>query len=86
MAQSAVSRVERDRHSPSLDTVGQILGAMGETLVLRAAPLNHPLLEAGNQSIAELRRTGRLSAEERLMEAVQLSETATSLASGAPDG
>lgn len=83
IAQSAVSRIERDLHSPSLDTLGQILGAMGETLLLRTVPLNQPLPEAGNQSIAELRLAGRLSAEERLMEAVQLSEAATSLASDA---
>lgn len=83
MAQSAVSRIERDQHSPSLDTMEQILGAMGETLLLRTVPLNQPLPEAGNQSIAELRRAGRLSAEERLTEAVHLSEAATSLAAGA---
>lgn len=83
MAQSAVSRIERDLHSPSLHTVGQTLEAMGEALLLRTAPLNQPLPEAGNQSIAELRRAGRLTAEERLLEAVQLSEIATSLAGDA---
>ncbi|MBK5232242.1 MAG: helix-turn-helix transcriptional regulator [Thermoleophilia bacterium] len=79
MAQSAISRIERDLHSPSLDTVGQILGAMGATLSLRAVSLNEPLPAAGNQTIAELRRAGRLSAEERMLEAVELSETATRL-------
>jgi len=81
MAQPAISRIERDLNSPSIDTVGRILEAMGETLWLRSVPLNAPLPGAGNLSVAELRRDGRLTAEERLDEAVEMSEIATSLAS-----
>jgi transcriptional regulator with XRE-family HTH domain len=84
MAQSAISRIERNAVSPSVDTLGRIFEAMGETVSIRAVPLSEPLPEAGNQSIAELRRSGRLlTPEERLLEAVELSEAATRLAAQA---
>lgn len=57
---------------------------MGETLTIVPAPLNGPVPEGGNQSIAELRSDYReLSASDRLSQAALLSEIATDLASGA---
>lgn len=37
--QSAISRLEADRNSPSVETLEQVLNAMGERLELGAAPL-----------------------------------------------
>lgn len=37
--QSAISRLERDATSPSVDTLAALLHAMGEQLVLSAEPL-----------------------------------------------
>ncbi len=37
--QSAISRLEADRNSPSVETLEQILNAMGETLELSSAPI-----------------------------------------------
>jgi transcriptional regulator with XRE-family HTH domain len=83
-AQPAISRIERDVVSPTLDTLNRLLEAMGETLSLRALKLNAPVPGGSNQSIAELRADYRdLTPEERLAQAAQLSEFGTELAAGA---
>jgi len=80
-AQPAISRLERDSISPSLETLNRLLEAMGETLTLTASRLDSPSPGGGNQSIAELRADFRdLSAEQRLVQAAKLSEVSTQLA------
>jgi transcriptional regulator with XRE-family HTH domain len=82
-AQPAISRIERDAVSPTLETLNRLLEAMGETLSLRALDLNSPVPGGSNQSIAELRADFReLTPEERLAQAAHLSEIATELAAG----
>jgi transcriptional regulator with XRE-family HTH domain len=84
MEQSAVSRIERDVVSPSLETLNRLMEGMGETLMLSAAALSEPLPGAGNQSLGELLADAReLTSEERLEQAARLSEMATELAAGA---
>ncbi len=79
--QPAISRIERDALSPSLDTLSRILEAMGESLAVTSLPLNDSVPGGGNQSIAELRSEYRdLSPAERLAQTAHLSEIATSLA------
>lgn len=82
-SQPAISRIERDLVSPALETLERILNAMGETLQVATLPLDEPAPGGSNQSIAELRADYRLSPEERLAQAAQLSEIATELAAGA---
>jgi transcriptional regulator with XRE-family HTH domain len=82
-SQPAISRIERDQISPTLETVERILNAMGETLCVSSQPLSRPAPGGSNQSIAELRADYRLSSEERLTQAARLSEVATELASQA---
>jgi transcriptional regulator with XRE-family HTH domain len=82
--QPAVSRIERNVVSPSLDTLNRLFEAMGETLAVVPASINGPVPEGGNQSIAELRSDYQeLSADERLAQAALLSEIGTELAAGA---
>jgi transcriptional regulator with XRE-family HTH domain len=82
--QPAISRIERNVVSPSLDTLNRLFEAMGETLVVTPVSLADPPPGGGNQSIAELRADYRdLTAEERLAQAAQLSRIATELAAGA---
>lgn len=84
MGQPAVSRIERDVVSPSLETLNRLMEGMGETLMLSAASLSDPLPGAGNQSLGELLDDYRdLTPEERLEQASQLSEMATELAAQA---
>jgi hypothetical protein len=84
MEQPAVSRIERDGVSPSLETLNRLMEGMGETLMLSAVGLSEPLPGAGNQSLRELLADYReLTAEERLEQAAKLSEMATELAAGA---
>jgi transcriptional regulator with XRE-family HTH domain len=79
--QPAISRIERDVVSPSLDTLNRLLEAMGETLTITPMRLADPPPGGGNQSIAELRADYRdLTAEERLAQAAHLSKIATELA------
>ena len=79
--QPAISRIERDGLSPSLDTLNRIFEAMGETLAIASLPLATSIPGGGNQSIAELRSDYRdLSPTERLAQAAHLSEIATGLA------
>lgn len=82
-SQPAISRIEHDQVSPTLDTLERILNAMGETLRVGTLPLTEPAPGGSNQSIAELRADYRLSPEERLTQAAQLSEAATELAAQA---
>jgi transcriptional regulator with XRE-family HTH domain len=83
-AQPAISRIERDAISPTLDTLNRLLEAMGETLSLEALELGGSAPRAGNQSIGELRADYReLTPEERLKQAAHLSEIATGLAAEA---
>jgi len=80
-AQPAISRLERDAISPSLETLNRLLEAMGQTLSLTAVGLHSPSPGGGNQTIAELRADYRdLSAEQRLAQAAKLSEVSTQLA------
>jgi transcriptional regulator with XRE-family HTH domain len=82
-SQPAVSRIERDQVSPTIETLERILNAMGETLRVSTLSLSEPAPGGSNQSIAELRADYRLTPEERLSQAAQLSEMATELAAGA---
>lgn len=82
-AQPAISRIEKDQISPTLETLEGILNAMGETLSISTLALDEPAPGAGNQSIAELRADYELSPEERLAQAAHLSEVATELAAQA---
>lgn len=84
MEQPAVSRIERDVVSPSLETLNRLMEGMGETLMLSAVGLSGPLPGAGNQSVGELLADYRdLTPEERLEQAARLSEMATDLAAQA---
>jgi transcriptional regulator with XRE-family HTH domain len=82
--QPAISRIERDAVSPSLDTLHRIFEAMGLTFFLEPIALREPVPGGGNQSIAELQHDFQdLAPEERLAQAAHLSEAATDLASRA---
>lgn len=82
-SQPAISRIERDQVSPTVDTLERILNAMGETLRVSTLALAEPPPGGSNHSIGELRADYGLSTEERLAQAAKLSEIATELASGA---
>jgi transcriptional regulator with XRE-family HTH domain len=83
-AQPAISRIERDVVSPSLDTLNRLFEAMGETIGITPLSLAEPVPGGGNQSIAELRADYRgLTAEERLTQTARLSKIATELAAQA---
>lgn len=82
-SQPAISRIEHDQVSPTVDTLERILNAMGETLHVTLLPLAKPPPGGSNQSIAELRADYGLSPEERLAQVAQLSEVATELAAQA---
>lgn len=82
--QPAISRIERNLVSPSLDTLNRLFEAMGETLTVVPVSLQGPVPEGSNQPIADLRSDYReLSGDERLSQAALLSEIATDLAAGA---
>jgi transcriptional regulator with XRE-family HTH domain len=85
-SQPAISRIERDLVSPTLETLERLLNTMGETLRVSSISLTESVPGGGNQSIAELRADYRLGAEERLTQAAQLSEIATELAAQADLG
>lgn len=85
-AQPAISRIERDAISPTVETLNRLLEAMGETLTVAPRSLNSPAPGGSNQTIAELRADYQgLTAEQRLAQAAQLSEIATELAAGATE-
>lgn len=82
--QPAISRIERDAVSPSIETLNRLFEAMGETLAVDPVKLTDPPPRGGNQSIAELRAEYRdLSSEERLEQAARLSRIAAGLAAEA---
>jgi transcriptional regulator with XRE-family HTH domain len=82
--QPAISRIERDVVSPSLDTLHRLFEAMGLTFVIEPVRLNDRVPGGGNQMVSELRSDFRdLSPEERLAQAAHLSEAATELAASA---
>lgn len=82
-AQPAISRIERDAISPTIETLNRLLEAMGETIAVTSQSLSSPAPGGSNQTIAELRADYRdLTAEQRLAQAAQLSEIATELAAG----
>lgn len=58
--QSAISRLEADKNSPSVETLNLVLNAMGECLQLTAEPLPR------DYDPAHLRATAARPAEERL--------------------
>lgn len=82
-SQPAISRIERDLVSPTVETLERILNAVGETLTVTVLPLSASPPGGSNQSISELRADYRLSPEERLAQAAVLSEAATELAAQA---
>jgi transcriptional regulator with XRE-family HTH domain len=61
--QSAISRLEQGARSPSIATVERLLLVMGEQLDLRTVPLE------GIHDADQVRRTRRLSMEQRLEQA-----------------
>lgn len=84
MSQPAVSRIERDVVSPSLETLNRLMAAMGETLMLSSLRLDKAVPGGSNQPLSEVLADFReLSAADRLAEAAKLSEMATELSAGA---
>ena len=84
MDQSAISRIERDVVSPSLETLDRLMKAMGEALMLSTIRLSDSVPGGSNQSVREtLDDFHGLTPEERLEQAAKLSEIATELAAGA---
>lgn len=82
--QPAISRIERNVVSPSLDTLNRLFEAMGETLAVMPVSLASSVPGGSNQSIAELRADYRdLTPEERLAQAADLSKIAAELAAQA---
>ena len=83
-SQAAISRIERDLVSPSIETLNRILEAMGETILVSTAPLSQSAPGAGNVPIAELRADyEETTPSERLEQTGELSLVATELARGA---
>ena len=81
MPQTNISRIERDKSSPSLSTLNRLLEAMGETLQITAVPLSQPAPGGGNVPIRELRSTfDEMSPEQRIEQAALVSNVAGELA------
>lgn len=81
--QSNISRIERDKVSPTLFTLNRLLEAMGQTLRLEAVPLAAPPTSGGNVPIGELRDDYRaMTPDEQLEQAVILTRVASELAAG----
>jgi transcriptional regulator with XRE-family HTH domain len=79
--QTYVSRVERGVVSPALTTLDRLFHAMGCRLSLRVEPLPH-----GNVSARDLRAELRdRTAEERIAEAMELSEFLSGVAAAATE-
>lgn len=84
MDQPAISRIERDIVSPSLETLNRLTEAMGEALMLSTIRLSDSVPGGSNQSVREtLDDFHELTPEERLELTAKLSEIATELAAGA---
>lgn len=87
MTQANISRIERDKVSPTLHTLNRLLEAMGHTLWIDATPLNDAPPGGGNVSIRQLRVAfDDLSPDERLQQGVALTRVAGKLARGAGSG
>jgi len=83
-SQAAISQIERDEVSPTVETLNRIFEAMGEAIQLSSISLERRPPRGGNQTIRQLRSDYRdLSAKERLLQAAELSRVATDLASQA---
>lgn len=82
-SQPAISRIEKDQVSPTVETLERILNAMGESLSVSTVALDEPVPGGSNQSVAELRADYELGSEGRLAQAARLSEAATELATQA---
>lgn len=86
MTQANISRLERDKVSPSLQTLERLLEAMGETLRVSAAPLREAVPDGGNVTIAELRADfTELTPSQRIEQAALLSRAAGELAASRPE-
>jgi transcriptional regulator with XRE-family HTH domain len=86
MTQANISRLERDKVSPSLQTLERLLEAMGETLRVSTAPLREAVPEGGNVTIAELRADfAELTPGQRIEQAALLSRAAGELAASRPE-
>ena len=78
-SQVQISRIERGETSPSVETLARLLAVMGERLVLDSESVR------GNRSSGELRSDfERLSAEERVAHAAELSRTLSGVAARRP--
>lgn len=85
MTQTNISRIERDKVSPSLSTLDRLLEAMGETIQISSIPVNAPPPGGGNVAIRDLRADfDELTPDQRLEEAALLSRTAGELAASRP--
>lgn len=83
-SQAAISQIERDEVSPTVQTLSRIFEAMGEAIRLSSTSLERRPPRGGNQTIRQLRSDYRdLSPEERLSQSAELSRVATELASQA---
>ena len=81
--QTNISRIERDKISPTFHTVNRLLEAVGETLQISSVPLDEPPPGGGNVSIRELRATfDELTPDQQLEQAVILSRVASELGEG----
>ena len=81
MTQANISRIERDKVSPSLQTLNRLLEAMGETLQIAALALGAPPPGGGNVPIRELRTDfDNLTPDQRIEQAAMLSKVAGELA------
>jgi transcriptional regulator with XRE-family HTH domain len=80
-SQTYISRIERGDISPTVQTLGKLLQAMGEQLALHSVPGPR-----GNQPIEELHEDfERLSPGDRVAHAAELSQALTTLAGAAKD-
>jgi transcriptional regulator with XRE-family HTH domain len=80
--QTYISRIERGAVSPSLKTLRRLVNAMGADLRLGVEPLS-----PGNATVDELRSDLlEKTAEERVEEAMELSEFLTDVAASAAEG
>jgi transcriptional regulator with XRE-family HTH domain len=59
--QSAISRLEADKNSPSVETVEQILNAMGETLELSSTPMERDYDPLHRRAMASRSQAERLA-------------------------
>lgn len=83
-SQAAISQIERDEVSPTVETLNRIFEAMGEAITLSSISLERRPPRGGNQTIRQLRSDYRdLSPTERLLQSAELSRVATELASQA---